>query len=308
MTKEILDALLAPKDGRHLGDLVGWSLHGKYQRDQVEQLTDRLGLAEDFQFPRLTPVNAYRRAAREACRESGVGADEQMWSVELVQNDKDYIVHEFLRKEIRDGSGSTMTDKTTSFTSETRIRFDRNCYRNGGTTEALVELEHPEHPVAQRAAKLYRDHLELFRADDLRSGFQRAFHRWGGMRILDHGGLWMVPEPFALKVRAWKQWMEELRCTPFIVPVFDTQETVATMQAMAVDTLEGQLQQITEELEAFTHKDNVKLETLEKRLNAFDDLRSKTEMYERLLDLQLDNLKGRLHAAADSLKTSLASI
>jgi len=303
----ILSALTAPKEGTHLGDLCGWSLHGTFDRETVEQATEQLGLENDFQLPRLTAVNAYRRAAVEACKDAA-RQDQRGWSAELVQNDEDYIVHELVRKQIKSGGNSALTDKTTEFASETRIRFDKIGYRAGRSPETLVELEHPSHPMAARAAQLFVEYLTKFRANDIRSGFQRAFETWDGMRVLEHGGLWVIPSPHAEKVRAWKEWLHRLGCSSIIIPVFDTEETIASMRAMAEDNLEGQLARILGELESFSTKENTRVSTLESRLESFDTLRSKTEMYERLLGMKMEALKTRLSTAASSLKSSLASL
>jgi len=306
-TEKILGALLAPKEGKHLGDMCGWSLRGHFDRQRVTESAKEFDLEGDFQFPNITPISAYRRAAVDSCRDAARN-DERGWSAELVQNDEAFIVHELVRKQIKQGGVSSLTDKTTEFESETRIRFDKTGYHNSRTIETLMELEHDAHPMAQRAAALYTEYLTTFKTSDIRAGFQRAFSEWKGMRILDHGGLWLIPSPYAEKVRAWKGWLERLGCTALIIPVFDTEETIDAMQEMAKTSLEGQLKSIVDELESFTHKDNTRLSTLESRLDAFDNLRSKTEMYERLLGMKMDELKTRLGSAASSLKTSLSAI
>jgi len=304
---KIMESLLAPKDGKHLGDLCGWSLHGQFDRDIVTKVADELGLADDFQFPNITPISAYRRAAVDSCKDAARN-DERGWSAELVQNDESYIVHELVSKQIKQGGISALTDMTAAFSAETSIRFDKTGYHRGQTIETLMELEHAAHPMAQRAAALYLQYLTTLKASDIRAGFQRAFAKWQGMRILDHGGLWLVPSPYAEKVRAWKDWLAKIGCTALIIPVFDTEETVESMQEMARASLEGQLTSIIGELEAFSHKDNTRISTLESRLEAFDNLRSKTEMYERLLGMKMEQLKTRLGSAASSLKTSLSAI
>jgi hypothetical protein len=305
--QEIMKALLTPKEGKHLGDLCGWSLRGMHKSDDVHALCDELGLADDFKFPRVTPVNAYRRAVVDACKDAARN-DERGWSAHLVQNDESCTVHELVRVQITGGSDSTLTDNRADFSAETRVRFDKVGYAAGRNPEQLMLLEHPDHPIAKEAARIYLEHMHMMRTADIRSGFQRAFEKWNGIRVLDHGGLWLVPAPFAEKVRAWKTFLDRLNCTAMIIPTLDTQETVDSMQRMANDSLEAQFAKILDELQQFATKDNTRVSTLESRLEAFGDLRSKTELYERLLGMKLDQLKTRLGAAADSLKTSLASL
>jgi hypothetical protein len=125
------------------------------------------------------------------------------------------------------------------------------------------------------------------------------------VRLLDHGGLWWVPSPYAAKVRAWSEFMRATNNTALILPVFDTEETIESLRQVTMQSVDGQVADLMEQLTKLSEKNNTRVSTLEKRVEMFDDLRDKAEMYEKLLGHQMDELKVKLTAAQTSLVESL---
>jgi hypothetical protein len=304
MTKnDVLSKLLQQQDGRHLGDLCGWSLSGTVRQEDAQKIADACDLADDFDFPRVTPNSAYRRAVRQAVR--GGKGDERRYDVAKIEESPSKIVHAVVRKDIVVGAGTQLTARDAEFKTETKLGFDKDAYFASEPAEKLFKTEDEHHPVSIAARRIYEDLCVVYRAEDIRIAFQRAFVTWGAVRLLDHGGLWWVPSPYAAKVRAWSEFMRATNNTALILPVFDTEETIESLRQVTMQSVDGQVADLMEQLTKLSEKNNTRVSTLEKRVEMFDDLRDKAEMYEKLLGHQMDELKVKLTAAQTSLVESL---
>jgi hypothetical protein len=62
------------------------------------------------------------------------------------------------------------------------------------------------------------------------------------------------------------------------------------------------------ELEVFAEKKDTRISTLEKRLETFDSLRNRAELYERLLGFNLEDLKSRVKEAENGLAKMLVGM
>lgn len=287
--------------GRHLGDVVGWSQHGASPRFKADQAAEAHGLVDDLKLPIINPAGAYRQALRSAVKGT---SDERNWSVTLVEETSERIVHAILAaEEVADAT--TLSDKTREFRTSTKVAFNKGAQRLKHVDFGqLFEAEDPAHPVAVRARKGYLDLVECYRIAELRDAFQFAFRRWAGVRLVEHGGVWWIPAPYAEKVRAWAAFMGELHHSILVLPLFDTKEAVASLQEAAKQSLEGQLEEIVTDLQEFAGADTTRLSTLEDRLERWERLRNDAELYERLLGMRmaelgkgLDEARGALNAA-----------
>lgn len=304
-----LQGILSQQEGRHLGDLCGWGLHGRIKQDEAYELAVKHRIADDLGFPRVGANSAYRRAVKKAV--TG-GADLSGYTAVLVDDDENKIVHAIVRSSVvnREITAEMLEQDLTvneaEFVTETYVGFSKKQYKDGGaSTETLLRLKHPDHLVAQRIKAFYDRFAVVYLPSDIRTAFQRAFEKWGAIRLLEHGGLWWVPAPAAEKVRAWKAYMADLRNTTVVIPVFDTSETIASLRNQSQETLEGQFRHLMEELEGFAEKGTVRKSTLEKRVEAFDTLRDRVELHTGVLRFQQEDLVGRLEKARNELVQSL---
>ncbi len=305
MTKnEVLKDLLKFKDGVHLGDLVDWSIHGLVDQDKARDLAAELDLKDDFSFPKVTPNTAYRRAVRAAVRGGGK-TDEKIWDVVKVEDSETHIVHAIVRRSIVDGAASVFSPKDAEYETVTKVGFSKEEYAAGGATANLFKSRDPDQEIAHKAREIYEDLCVVFRPEDIRTAFQRAFEDWGGIRLRERGGLWWVPSTGSEKIRAWTEYMSRLDNETLVFPIFDTSETVDSLRLLTEQNLEGQLAALNEELQNYSAKDSTRLSTLEKRVERFDVLRNKAELYERLLGNNLETLRGRLDVAQASLVSGL---
>jgi hypothetical protein len=301
-----LTGLLATQ-GRHLGDLVRWELHGIVRQDVATAAAARFGLLDDLDFPVVTPNSAYRHAVRQSVR--GGKADERRYEVVKVEESPSKIVHAIVEKTVENKTtGSTMTNRDATFSTETRVGFDKDAYFAGGVAETMLQVEHPDHPIVARIRALYGELCVTYKTEDIRVASQRAFTSWHATAFGSGGGLWWAPSTAAEKVRSWAEWMEELGHRAYVIPLFDTEETVRALQLNAYESVENQMNALLDQMAAFSHKDNTRASTLERRVEEFDRLRDSAELYETLLGAQMSTIKERLVAAQKALVASISAM
>jgi hypothetical protein len=294
------------KDGNHLGDLCGWSLHGSHDQTKVSELARYHGLEDDLGLPNLPPSNGYRRAIIDAVKGK---RDEVRYDAVKLEESDTKIVHAIVRRSIIKDCSSTnghISDKDASYDTEVKIAFDKESAINESKSrESLITYDNPDHPVSKYIQRVYENLCVTYSPDHIRIAFQRAFESWGAIRLLGHGGLWWIPAPYSDKVRAWKAFMADLGYTTLVIPVFDTQETIDSLIQQSTETLEAQLSAMIQELNDFAGKDNVRPSTLQKRVEQFDKLREKVELHAQVLGNKQNELIQRLDSAQKGLVKSM---
>lgn len=307
MNKEnVLNELLRQNEGRHLGDLCGWSISGDQLQTEVRALAERVGIGEDLGLPMISASSAYRRAVTDGVK--GGRNDEKKFDAVKIDDTETKIVHAIVERSVVAGAAGNLSTNDANFHTELRVGFNKDGYKNGEDPENLLRSENEEHLISKKIRARYDELCVKYLPRDIRVAFQRAFEKWGAIRLLEHGGLWWVPAPYADKVRCWKEFMAELGNSTVIIPVFDTEETINSLREQSKFTLEAQLAEMLEDLEAFAKADNTRVSTLEKRLEMFDDLRDRIELHARVLGNTQDELLNKLNLAADGLAQSLGKI
>lgn len=298
MSRTELDLVIGNQAGDHLGDLVGWSMRDvKIPCIKAHAWAEELGLETDLVFPKLNATSAYRRAVRKAtCK--GSYDDRKYTAVRLIDDDR-YVGHAIVRSDIIDhtqvtqGPGGELVAKDASF--ETDVKIGLNKQLNGvwvsDPTELLVTTD-ASHEIVKEITRKYRDLVGVYTFDDIRTAFQAAFDKWSGMRMLTHGGLWLILSDYSDKVRSWKQFMKKMECDPLIIPVFDTPESSDSFRSMAQDNLMQQVGDLRLEIKGFAKK--TRKSTMEKRLDDFRTLREKTKLYNKALGAEVDSIETML--------------
>lgn len=301
-----LDDALKQQQGRHMGDLVGWNTHGLIPQDRARTLAAQHGIEDDLAFPKVTPNSAYRRAVRQAVK--GGARDERRYEVVKLEEYETMIVHGFVRKDIVAKGGSGLSARDVEFATETKVAFDKDRHADGLPAEELMIFEDETHPIAQQAKALYENLCVVFRTDDIRTAFQRAFRSWAGVPTLEKGGYWWIPAAYAHKVRSWADFMADLGNSTVVLPLFDTSETIASLRDLTEQSVEAQLERLMEQLTRFSGKDTTRVSTLEARVERFDELRDRAELYERLLGHTLQDLRDKMDVAQRALVQSLSEL
>lgn len=296
--------------GLFVGSVIGWELHGTFRQTDARARAARFGLVEDFRFPRIEENSVYRRVVNAAVK--GGPSDDRQYVIKIVEDSPIYIVHEILSASVRDISVSALTDKSALYTHETTVRFDKVSYAEGtATADTFLEVEDPSHPVAKRIIDEYTRGAvdKSFCIADIRLAFTRAFVDWAGLRILSHGGMWFIPSEYSEKVTAWRDFVNSFPgCRASVWDQLDVGSVMAEIAHASESTLEAQLAEVLTELERFGARENVRLTTLEERVETFDTLRARAELFERLLGRSLSDIKDRMALAQEALVTALHSI
>lgn len=307
MIKEtVLEKLLKQNEGRHLGDLCGWGIHGEHLQTEVKIISERLGISEDLGLPYVSASSAYRRAVNDAVKSGR--SDERKLQAVKVEDTETKIVHAVVRSLLTEAPVPGLSSNDADFEQILKVGFDKDGYKNGRDPSVLLQTENDDHALSAKIRARYEELCVRYLPRDIRVAFQRAFEKWGAIRLLDHGGLWWVPAPYAEKVRAWKTFMGELNNTTVIIPVFDTEETINSLREQSRQTLEAQLSEMMGDLEKFSKTDSTRVSTLEKRLEMFDSLRTKIELHAAVLGMKQQELLDRLNDAKDGLAAAISGL
>lgn len=299
---------IAPQEGKHLGDLVGWSLTGNVHKDKVEALIIKHGLENDIRLPKLTRNSAYRKAI-QLCFNAGK-KEERMAMAVLVEDNTTKIVHSLVSKNlVDDDDDDAVSTKDAKFSTEIKVGFSKIADQAGATAGGCLITEDDNHPAAVVLRQKYLELTEMYLPDGIRSGFQVAFRAWDACPVLPHGGLWYIPAKHAEKVRVWHEFLRDLGMTALIIPTFDTKETIDSLRESTRNGLESQLSEMLNLLEEYAAMgwDKCRSTTLEKRMEDFDELRNRAELYQAILGTTIDDLKDRVQAAADAVMVKLTA-
>ena len=309
MNRTDFDFVIGNKAGDHLGDLIGWSMKDvKIPCLKAHAWAKEFGLEDDLIFPKLNATSAYRRAVRKAtCK--GTYDNRKYTAVRLIDDDK-YVGHAIVRSDIIDltqvsaGPGGELIAKDAAF--ETDVKIGLNKQLNGVWTsdpsELLVTTD-ASHEIVKEITQKYRDLIGVYTFDDIRKAFQEAFDKWAGMRMLTHGGLWLVLAEYSDKIHSWKKFMKKMECDSLIIPIFDTEEGTSSFRKIAQDNLMQQVGDLRLEIKGFAKK--TRKSTMEKRLDDFRTLREKTKLYKKALGAEVDGIETMLLSAEQELSNIL---
>lgn len=302
-----LDEALQQAEGRHLGDLCGWSIPGSRSKAEVDALATECGLADDFRFPKLTPNSCYRKAIQQVFN---LGKKDHGKAMAVVVEDSaERIVHSIVTSRVVDDStNDTVSAHDAAFRTEFKVGFDKVAYREGASAEACLVLEDPTNPLTVQLKDTYMELAEKYLSYDIRVAFQAAFRVWDACPVLPHGGLWYIPANRADKVRAWNRFMTGLGLVTAVIPCFDTAETIESLRQSTRNGLEAQLDDVLSLLDLYAQEGlgTVRTSTLEKRAEEFDELRSRAELYQAILGTTVDDLTAKITSAAQRLTSDIS--
>lgn len=297
---------LAQAEGRHLGDLCGWSISGTRPKAQVDALASKYGLDEDFRFPNLTPNSCYRKAIQQVFNLGKKDHGKAM--AVLVEDSSAKIIHSIVTSTVVDDDDDTVSSKDAEFKTEIKVGFNKEAHRSGASPEACLVVEDDSHPAAVALKEKYMELAETYLSYDIRNAFQHAFRLWDACPVLPHGGLWYIPAAYAEKVRAWHGFMTDLGLTTAVIPAFDTSETIESLRQSTRAGLEGQLGDLMYLMDMYAREgwDKVRTSTLEKRVEEFDELRARAELYQSILGTTIGDLAAKVERCAERLTNDVS--
>lgn len=183
-------------------------------------------------------------------------------------------------------------------------------------------------------------HLDYVSTTELSSMVVSTILGWcGGIRLRDRGNIYWCHASGGPEIRALSAVIDGIGSSYIsVMPVHDTEvfvcekhgsevsptpgacgmcgkPLVATKEARhavaraATESFESELSAVFEELEAFKQEDaTVRPSTLERRLEDFEDLRNRVDLYADILDNQKGKLEARLDDAAKQVRAMLVSV
>jgi hypothetical protein len=312
MTKtQVIAKLTQPKSGKHIGDLVGWSMSGWAMQDDVDAAVTNNGLDSHFSFSKLGPENAYRKAVQLSVRGGGE-VDVKAFEVQMLETGSDKIVHAVIERNVEDVGDVGLSTKDAQSKTLYKVGFDKAAAKAGKPASQLLQIEAAGngHVIAERIRDMYKELAIVYRIETIRAEFQRAFHRWGGCRMVALGGIWWIPPSRANEIRAWASFMKEVYGdrAAFTCPQYDAEETIEALREASDQDLEGRLQKIEDKLEDFAKAETVQVSTLEARLAEYSSLRDIVDLHDDLLGMRREALREKLAAAEKSLTETIDTL
>ena len=274
-------------DGRHVGDVVWWGLDSaRIRRDDLEAIWKRAGLSPDL----LPKYPTAEKAFKTAVRDSGVGLADQLFR--LGKQDENEIVFAVLHEE-RDSVGNVEHAQVA------RIRLDRN-------HTSVLESDQPDHELVRVVFKAYDQLLHTHTVDDVRRTLVKTLDACAAVTLRDHGGVYWVPADFSETLHRLQGAVSEIGKSRLdIVPIHATPAGTQALGHAAHESIEAEITTLRAEIQRFTAEPPERVSTLVHRLERFEALKQKAQLYHSILEVQVQDLEGALDELADTVRRLL---
>jgi len=271
--------------GEHLGDLVWWNLaDARIPRHVLERVWTGAGL----DLALLPEPPSAEKAFKTAARECQVGKPDLL--IRLGKDSESELVFALVR-ESRDGQGNV------NHTQETRVTLQR-------ASERLI-ADDPQHPDVEALLRTFHELRHTHTADDVRRALVKALHAFSAVSLREGGGIYWVPKPFAPQLRRLKDAIEQIGASRiYLLPVHESDDAAASLGTVARASIEDELVALQEEIRKF-QEEPPRASTLERRLEAFDELRCRASLYRDILNVQVVGLEQSLHGLASTVSSLL---
>ena len=276
---------IAQAGGKQLGSLLWWSLNGnRIGHERLLDLADQHGLNTKYLPKEIRPVQAFRRAWRHAAAKLPKGM--LLRSI----SETNYLVVIGLVRERVDERNHDL-----DYTVLSKIGFHKG-------THALSADK--ENGVTMQVKELYRHHL-AHTTEDIRA-MMTSFLGEAGVSLRDSGGVYFIPASHQQTLDALCAVVEEVgHNKTYQLPIVDTPEGKATLREVARRTLDSEIQQLQEQLAKFD-LDKVRESTLERKLEGFDELRARANLFARVLSFKADTLNKKIASIQSGLRRQLS--
>jgi hypothetical protein len=272
--------------GEHLGDLVWWALSdAAVSRITLESIWAGAQLAREL----LPEPPTAEKALRLAVRTCQVGQAEHL--IRLAKDEGDELVYAVVR-EHQPGDG------TLSYTQEARVGLNR--VAGSLTTDA------PAHSIVRAMEEAFQTHLSVHTADDIRRMLVRTLRSFAAVTLREGGGVYWVPRSYADDVRRLEQAVAQMGTSKLsLVPVHHTAQGSRTLGEVARGSIEAELAALKQEMQAFEVDPPERPSTLERRLEMFEGVRSRAQLYRDILRVQVEDLEAQLDSMAAKVQQML---
>ena len=272
--------------GNHLGDLVWWTLaEARIERSTLGNIWSGAQLAPEY----LPDPPTAEKALKSAVREAALGQPDRL--IRLGKEDEAEIVFAVVRE-------TKHTDGSITYQQETRVILDRQA--------ESVSFDIPGHDLAgvitARFAELRSTHM----ADDVRRSMMKVLDGCAAVTLRDHGGVYWVPAPYAETVRKLQGAIEKVGSSRvYLLPVHASADASKTLGEAAKVAIEDELASLKAEIEGFIASPPDRPSTLVRRLDAFEGLQARANLYRDVLQVHVQDLETTLSGLAASVETML---
>ena len=277
--------------GQHLGDIVYWTLtEARIDRSSLENIWCGARLAPEF----LPDPPTAEKALKAAVREASVGQPDRL--IRLGKEDEAEIVFAVVR-ETRHEDGSV------TYQQETRVTLDRKA--------ETVSSDVPGHDLAGVIATRFGELRATHTPDDIRRAMMKTLDACAAVTLRDHGGVYWVPAPYADLLRRLQVAVEKIGSSRvYLLPVHASADANRTLGDAAKVAIEEELAALKAEVEGFLSTPPERTSTLVRRLDAFEGLQSRANLYRDVLQVHVQDLEktlGELTTSVESLLNQKAA-
>jgi hypothetical protein len=160
---------------------------------------------------------------------------------------------------------------------------------------ARLETDAPHHDVVRGVLESYARYLDTHTTDDVRRAVLRALDSFAAVTLREHGGVYWVPAPYAEHLRRLQHALSRIgRSRLDLVPIHETPEGNAALGSAARSAIEADLDALREEIQGFLAAPPDRPSTLMRRLQVFEELRAKAQLYQTVLNVQVGDLEASL--------------
>jgi hypothetical protein len=229
------------------------------------------------------------KALKVAVREATVGQHDRL--IRLGLENETEIVFAVVRETRHD-------DGSVSYMQETRVVLDRATER--------VTPDVPGHDLASVIAARFGELRSTHTPDDIRRSMMKVLDSCAAITLRDHGGVVWVPAPYAETVRRLQSAVERIGTSKlYILPVHASADANRTLGDAAKVAIEDELAQLKAEVEGFMASPPDRPSTLVRRLDAFEGLAARANLYRDILQVHVQDLEKTLADLTGSIESLL---
>lgn len=286
MTLETITSALA-QGGKHLGDLIWWTLtEARIDRPALETIWSGAQLAPEY----LPDPPTAEKALKVAVRETGVGQPDRL--IRLGKEDEAEIIFAIVRE-------TKHVDGSVTYQQEARIILDR--------TAESVSTDIPAHDLAAVIATRYADLRNTHTPDDIRRAMMKVLNACAAVTLRDHGGVYWVPAPYSGLIHRLQDAIERIGSSRvYLLPIHASTDATRTLGDAAKVAIEDELAQLAAEVHGFMASPPDRPSTLVRRLDAFEALKARAELYRSVLDVHVRDLDQTLAELAVQVEMLLS--
>lgn len=272
--------------GEHLGDIVYWTLaEARIDRSTLESIWAGAPLAPEF----LPDPPTAEKALKAAVREAAVGQPDRL--IRLGKEDETEIVFAVVRE-------TKHQDGSVTYQQETRVILDRQA--------ETVSSDVAGHDLADVIAVRFGELRSTHTPDDIRRAMMKALDACAAVTLRDHGGVYWVPAPYAETVRRLQGAIEKIGSSRvYLLPVHASADANRTLGDAAKLAIEDELAALKAEVEGFVASPPDRPTTLVRRLDAFEGLQARANLYRDVLHVHVADLENTLAGLTASVENLL---